>query len=62
MTKETWYCNECGSLDIRHDAVAWFNPETEVYEILGVLDESWCEDCGEQNGSPVFGTPAEITD
>lgn len=61
--KETWFCRECGGLNILHDAVAKWNPETEMFEVEGVLDGTWCEDCiAEANsidvaGDPVFGIP-----
>ncbi len=46
--------------------VAW-NPDSETWEVLGVLDNTWCEDCSsaasaqnrEDMGDPVFGIPGE---
>ncbi|WP_199097166.1 hypothetical protein [Dyella sp. ASV21] len=60
--KETWYCNTCGGLDVRHDAVARYNPETSEFDNIAVLDDTWCEDCmeassGENVGDPAFGIP-----
>lgn len=63
--KETWFCADCGSLDIRHDAIAVFNPDTEEYEVIAVLDETWCESCMEAHsdfeakGDPMFGIHGE---
>ena len=57
----TWYCRKCGNTDIRHDAIAAWNPETSDYELVSVLDDTWCENCiskpptYENEGSPVFG-------
>lgn len=60
--KETWFCRKCGGFDICHDAVAKWNPETELYEVEAVLDGTWCETCitetgGHDGGSPAFGIP-----
>jgi hypothetical protein len=66
--KETWYCAACGSLDIRHDAVAAFNPHTQEFEVVAVLDDTWCEDClaaddsGNNTGEPAFGIPGETNE
>ena len=57
MIKGMWKCGECGSLDIRHDAVVQWNPITEEFDILGVLDSRWCETCQENHnddGDPEF--------
>lgn len=62
-SKETWFCAQCGSLDIRHDAVVRYNPETQDYELLSVLDNDWCEDCMGRGlyvtGDPMFGITGE---
>lgn len=61
MSTKTWYCQECGSTDVRHDAVAVWNPKTNAYEVVCVFDDTWCEDCAsrpplcENMGKPVFG-------
>lgn len=58
-----WYCADCGSTDIHHDAVAQWNPEKKDFEIVAVYDDCWCVDCEENNpdilprGSPVWGVP-----
>lgn len=63
MSKETWFCRKCGSTDIRHDAIVEYNPEKGDYEIVCVLDDTWCESCLTQdwndNGDPAFGIPSE---
>lgn len=59
--QETWYCLSCGSRDIRHDAIVQWDAEREVWDVLTVLDDSWCEDCMSKNtagtGEPHFGEP-----
>lgn len=61
--KETFYCAECGSTDIHHDAIAKYNSEIEDYEIISVLDGYWCEACSTktpgETGEPVFGVPGQ---
>lgn len=63
MSKETWFCRKCGGTDIRHDAIAEYNPEKGDYEVVSVLDDTWCEDCmgkdWNDNGDPTFGIPCE---
>ncbi|MBJ6984013.1 hypothetical protein [Luteimonas sp. MC1750] len=64
-TTETWYCQDCGCRDIRHDAIARFDPEEQAWEVLSLLDNNWCESCTTRNdkrcGNPFFGTPPEFT-
>lgn len=65
MTDETWHCAECGSRNIQHDAIVQWNSTTEEFDVVSVLDGTWCEDCmgrdptRENEGSPVFGIPPE---
>lgn len=54
---QTWYCPECGSTDITHDALAVYNPNIEDYEVTGLLDGMQCENCGSEH--PTFGIPGE---
>ena len=54
---QTWYCPECGSEEITHDALAVYNPIIEDYEVVGLLDAMQCENCG--NEHPTFGIPSE---
>ena len=70
-TKETWFCGVCGSLDIRHDAVAQWNPRTKDYDTVAVFDDTWCEDCArgtppnqldDDKGEPMWGIPREGRD
>ncbi len=61
--KQTWYCARCGSHDIRHDATAQWDRETETWTVLDVLDATWCHPCqlahpGSDAGEPVYGFPA----
>ena len=56
-TTQTWYCPECGSTEITHDAKAIYNPRIEDYEVIGLLDGMQCEDCDCEH--PVFGIPGE---
>ena len=68
--QETWYCAHCGSLDIRHDAIAQWNAEREDWDVIAVLDGAWCETCmdadpnKEDEGAPSYGVPdeTEVTD
>lgn len=57
ITVQTWYCPQCGSTEITHDAKAIYNPDTEDYEVLGLLDGMQCEGCGYEH--PKFGVPGE---
>lgn len=56
-----WYCADCGSTEIHHDAVVQWNPEEKDFEIIAVLDGPWCADCEENSqdtlpqGTPVWG-------
>ena len=63
--KETWFCAECGSRDIRHDGILQWDGEAEDWVVLTSLDDSWCEPCAgkgiEQKGEPTWGVPPEFT-
>lgn len=56
-----WYCAECGSTEIHHDAIAQWNPEKQEFDVIAVLDDHWCYDCQERDindpGTPVWGVP-----
>lgn len=66
MSEVTWFCAECGSLDIRHDAIVQWKPDDETWEVLDVLDGTWCEACMDRNpsdeGAPTYGIPGVTTD
>lgn len=59
--KLTWFRAKCGSLNILHDAIVEWNPEKEDFEVVQVLDSTWCEDCMERDpmredeGTPMLG-------
>lgn len=55
MTVQTWYCPQCGSTDITHDALVAFDPVAREYTVVGLLDAKQCEECGCE--SPEFGVP-----
>jgi hypothetical protein len=38
-------CSNCGSEDVRRDADASWNEETQEWELLCVYDNATCEDC-----------------
>ena len=38
-------CNECGSVDIRWDAVVEWVASKQAFQIVEVLDNCWCEPC-----------------
>lgn len=63
--KKTWYCAQCGSREIYHHAVAQWNAETEDFDTVDVLDDTWCNRCSEKDlyekGEPTFGIPPEET-
>lgn len=56
-----WYCADCNSTNIHHDAIAKWNPEKRDYEVYAILDDCWCGDCQENSkdtlpqGTPVWG-------
>lgn len=52
MSNSNWYCTTCGGTNIHHDAIVKWNPVAKVYEVLSVLCNVWCEDCGELEGDP----------
>lgn len=62
--RETWFCATCGSRDIRHDAVVQYDPKSGEFDVLSVLDGTWCEACEEQRpgqGEPIFAIPPAFT-
>ena len=62
--RETWWCETCGSRDIRHDAVVQFDPDSGEFDVLSVLDGVWCEACEEHSagqGDPAFSIPPAFT-
>lgn len=62
--RETWFCATCGSRDIRHDAIVQYDPESGEFDVLSVLDGTWCEPCEEHRpgqGEPTFATPPAFT-
>jgi hypothetical protein len=40
------YCAACGGQDVSRDATATWNKETQKWELAGVQDQGYCEDCG----------------
>ncbi|WP_062353842.1 hypothetical protein [Pseudoxanthomonas mexicana] len=62
--RETWFCATCGSRDIRHDAIVQYDPESGEFDVLSVLDGTWCEACEEHRpgqGEPTFAIPPAFT-
>jgi len=63
--KDTWYCAQCGSRDIRHDGILQWDREAEDWTVLSSLDDSWCEPCSgkgqDERGEPTWGQPPEFT-
>lgn len=41
-------CAECKSDNVRRDAMASWNVDTQDWELTAVLDQGTCEDCGEE--------------
>lgn len=59
---EDWYCAECGSQLIRHDAEVRWDRVSQCYEVLAVMDDPTCAacclaSCGADTGRPVFAIP-----
>lgn len=42
-------CQERGSRDVTHDALARFDEDAQEWSISSLLDNSDCDDCGEQS-------------
>lgn len=38
-------CSVCGSDDVRRDATAAWNVETQAWELAAVMDQGYCEGC-----------------
>ncbi|HRO59382.1 MAG TPA: hypothetical protein PKZ27_02960 [Rhodocyclaceae bacterium] len=61
--KETWFCANCGGLDIRHDAVVQWDPDAEEWTVLDVLDGMWCDACAGRppfdSGKPIYAIPGD---
>lgn len=45
MTKRLMKCANCLGTDVRKDAWASWNSETDEWELSAVFDENWCEEC-----------------
>lgn len=41
-------CYRCGGHRIVHDCTARYNSSTGEYEIIDILDSSFCEDCEDE--------------
>ncbi len=42
-------CTECGSDDVRADAYACWNVETQDFELAATFEKGWvCEQCAEE--------------
>ena len=39
-------CAHCRSRDVRRDATAAWNRDTQQWELSGVQDQGYCDDCG----------------
>lgn len=48
MTNIKIICGTCGGANVRRDADAAWNTETQSWELAGVYDNATCEDCGEE--------------
>lgn len=60
MPAQTWCCLQCGSTEIAHDELVFYNPDTKTHEVLGLLD---CMQCGAWRSvgvnTPSSGVPGE---
>lgn len=41
-------CPDCGSTEVRLDAYAAWNTESQDWELSATFDSCTCEDCGEE--------------
>ena len=39
-------CTHCGSEDVRQDADAMWNVDTQKWELAGLYDNTTCDQCG----------------
>jgi hypothetical protein len=39
-------CSRCGSRNVNRDASAAWNTSTQEWELCGLCDQGYCEDCG----------------
>jgi len=69
MTQATWYCADCGSREIHHDAAVKWDPATDEYQVITVHDGTTCVTCASDPdnmkpyaGHPVFGVPTDASD
>lgn len=44
-------CPQCGSINVVRDAYARFNPETQMWEVVHIFDDSRCDDCEYEGGT-----------
>ena len=61
-------CSRCHSTDVRRDGIACWNPSRQQWELIDVLDDGWCEECGAEGrrvieehaatGQQLPGTPS----
>jgi len=47
MTKVRMVCTKCGSTEVRRNAEAVWNYDTQDWEMVVVFDYTTCENCGE---------------
>lgn len=38
-------CEECGSTDVHRDATAAWSTELQMWELCGIMDQGYCNDC-----------------
>ena len=41
-------CGTCLSTNVTRDASAAWNPDTQQWELAGVMDAAVCDDCGKE--------------
>ena len=39
-------CSRCHSTDVRRDGIACWNPSRQQWELIDLMDDAWCEECG----------------
>ena len=43
-----WVCDICGSADVKKDAYASFDVETQQWELHSIYNAAYCDKCGSE--------------
>ena len=47
MIKYKYQCSNCGSENVRRDAWAAWDADSQTWELAVVFDAGYCDDCGD---------------